>query len=212
MRIIGRGRIAQWSKDKLNELSTLELRQLLANAERLKEAEVAALCHELLDERPRGHAVVRQHRPKGRSHRLVTRTKAFEMHGVTLRSRVWSRSGVRPSDGAVVLAVWAEEIQKSEDSSSYLLWAPNVAGSRPWSDKPGGKERLEHCRLALERGEAEGLLVYGKRLEGSLPEDKAASVDGMDPERVLSLRIERRGEEYWALWTQERRVLAGTVE
>ena len=207
MRIIGRGRIAQWNKEKLSLLSTLELRQLLVNAERLKEAEVAALCHELLNERPRGHAIVRQDRPKGRSQRLVTRSKAFEMHGVTLRSRIWSRSGVRPSDGAVVVAVWAEEVQKADGTNSYLLWAPNVAGSRPWSDKPGGKERLEHCRLALERGTAEGLLVYGKRLDGSMPEDKAASVDGLDAEHVLNLRIEQRGEEYWATWTQDERVI-----
>lgn len=211
MDIIERGRIAQWSKEKLNRLSTIELRQLLANAQRLQEAEVAALCHELLDERPRGHAVVRQQRPKGRSRRLLTRGKAFEAHGITLRSRVWSRSGVR-SDGAVVFAIWADGVQKVENASQYLLWAPNVAGSRPWSDKPGGKERLEHCRLALERGAAEGLLVYGKAQEGSLPEDKAASVDGMDAERVLPLQIEKRGEEYWATWTQEKRVLVRTVE
>ena len=207
MRILGRGRVAQWSKEKINAFSTPELRQLLANAERLKETEVAALCNELLSERPRGHAAVRRPRPKGDARRLVTRTKAFEMHGVSLRSRVWSRSGVRPGDGAVVLTVWAEEVQKAESANSYLLWAPNVAGSRPWSDKPGGQERLEHCRLALERGEAEGLLVYGKRLEGSLPEDKAGSVDGVDAENVQNLRIEKRGEEYWATWAEQKRAI-----
>ena len=36
---------------------------------------------------------------------------------------------------------------------------------------PGGSERLEHCRLALERGAAEGLLIYGKRTAGAPPKD-----------------------------------------
>ncbi len=204
MRTLARGRVAKWSREKVDALSTPELRQLLANAERLKEAEVAALCNELLGERPRGHATVRRHRPKG-ARGLVTRAKAFEMHGVSLRSRIWSRGGVRSGDGAVVVTVPAEEVQNAEGAKSYLLWAPNVAGSRPWSDKPGGQERLEHCRLALERGEAQGLLVYGKRPEESPPEEKAPGADGVDAETVLNLRVEKRGEEYWATWTEEKR-------
>lgn len=54
--IAERGRVAKWSKEQLDKLSTPELRALLVNAERLKEVEVAALCSELLDARPRGHA------------------------------------------------------------------------------------------------------------------------------------------------------------
>ena len=47
-----RGRVAKWSKEQLDKLNTLELRALLANAERLNEPEVAALCNEILDARP----------------------------------------------------------------------------------------------------------------------------------------------------------------
>ena len=64
----------------------------------------------------------------------------------------------------------------------------------------GGQERLEHCRLAAEGGGAEGLLVYGERMEGTLPDDKALSVQGVDPHIVLTLRVDKRGEEYWASW------------
>jgi len=46
-----RGRITKWTKEKLDTLSKIELTQLLANAERLKEPEVAAFCRELLSER-----------------------------------------------------------------------------------------------------------------------------------------------------------------
>ena len=51
-----RGRVAKWNKEQIDKLSTPELRALLENAERLKEPEVAALCNELLDARPRGRA------------------------------------------------------------------------------------------------------------------------------------------------------------
>jgi hypothetical protein len=33
-----------------------------------------------------------------------------------------------------------------------------------------------------------------------LPEDKARSVHGVDPETVLRFKVEKRGEEYWAVW------------
>jgi len=52
--VLPRGRIATWDKTQLERLSTLELRALLENAERLKEPEVAALCRELLEARRRG--------------------------------------------------------------------------------------------------------------------------------------------------------------
>ena len=82
----------------------------------------------------------------------------------------------------MVFALWADDVQTVDGVSQYLLWAPNVDGSRPWSDAPGG------------------LLVYGERVEGSLPDDKALSVRGADPHTVLTLRVEKRGEEYWASW------------
>jgi len=55
-----RGRVAKWSKEQIDSLTTLEVRQLLVNAERLQETEVAAICNALLDERPRGRAPVRK--------------------------------------------------------------------------------------------------------------------------------------------------------
>jgi hypothetical protein len=185
-RPLPRGRIAKWSKEQLDGLSTPELKTLRGNAERLNEPEVAELCSNLLSERRR--------RPRST---LITRGRAFAMHGVTLRSRLWSRGGVR-EDGAVVLAVMADEVQKAGGADCYLLWAPNVDGSRPWSDTPGGMERLEHCRIALERGAAEGLLTYGKRAAGAAPEDNDTSAQRVDAAIVLSLRIEKRGDEYWA--------------
>jgi hypothetical protein len=210
--ILPRGRVAKWSKEQIDKLTTLELRALLANAERLKETEVVALCNELLHARPRGQAPVRRHKQAGEVRRLVTRGKAFEMNGVRLRNRVWSCGGIR-TDGAVLLSVRAEDVQTAEGASSCLLWAPNVADSRPWSDSPGGKERLEHCRIALERGAAEGLLIYGKRAAGAPPEDKLPRADRVDAETVLNLRVEKRGDEYWASWTPaEKRVVVNSFE
>ena len=58
----------------------------------------------------------------------------------------------------------------------------------------------ERRRLApLERDCAEGLLVDGETLDGYLPEDKARSVHGVDPETVLRFKVEKHGEEYWTV-------------
>jgi hypothetical protein len=209
MRITPRGRVAKWSKEQLDKLSTPELRVLLANAERLNEPEVAALCTEILDARPRGHAAVRRQKAPGEPRRLVSRRKAFEMHGVSLRNRTWSLGGIR-SDGAVVLTVRVKDVQKAEGASSCLLWGPNIDDARPWADTPGGQERLEHCRIALERGVAEGLLAYPKRAVGAAPEEKAARADRLDPKIVPNLTVEKRGEEYWATWSQT--LLVNTFE
>ena len=51
--VLPRGRVATWSKEQLERLSTDDLRVLLVNAQKLKEAEVAALCAEILEKRPR---------------------------------------------------------------------------------------------------------------------------------------------------------------
>jgi len=50
---LSRGRAALWTKDKIDLLSTPDVRNLHANAERLLETEIAALCIEVLGARPR---------------------------------------------------------------------------------------------------------------------------------------------------------------
>ena len=51
--LLPRGRVASWTKERLDKLSTDELRTLLANAQARKETEVVTLCNEILDTRPR---------------------------------------------------------------------------------------------------------------------------------------------------------------
>lgn len=193
--VLPRGRIAKWSKEQLERLSTPELRTLADNAARLNEHEVVALCNEILDARPRGRVPARR-RANGESKGFVTRAKAFELHGVTPRNRVWSRGGLR-ADGAVVLTLRAEDVQRSDGANVCLLWAPNIENARPWSDSPAGQERLEHCRLALERGVAEGLLAYGDATADAASARKAERVDAQN---VLTLEVENRDGEYWARW------------
>jgi hypothetical protein len=43
-------------------------------------------------------------------------------------------------------------------------------------------------------------LVYGQRLEGRLPEERASTIHGVDAETVLVFEVEQRGEEFWAVW------------
>ena len=181
-----RARVEAWPRDRIESLSTLEVRQLGANATRLGETELAAVCNEVLDGRPHGHPSVRKAAAKGGARRLLPLADALGRRGVTPRSRAWSCGGVKQSDGMVVFALRAEDVQAAGGASQCLLWSPNADGSRPWSDTPAGRERLEHCRFAEEGGTAEGLLVHGER--------------GADPHTVLTLRIEKRAEEYWASW------------
>ena len=58
--ILPRGRVAKWSREQIDKLTTLDLRALLANAERLHETEIAALCNELLVARRRSQAAARR--------------------------------------------------------------------------------------------------------------------------------------------------------
>ena len=54
MRLVRPGRSAAWTRDRIEGLSTAEVRQLRDNAERLSETEIVALCDEVLKARPKG--------------------------------------------------------------------------------------------------------------------------------------------------------------
>ena len=49
--LLPRGRVANWSRERLDKLSTDELRTLLANAQARKETEIVVLCSEILEAR-----------------------------------------------------------------------------------------------------------------------------------------------------------------
>ena len=118
--------------------------------------------------------------------RKVSRVEAFAERGVSLQLRTRSWSGVR-ADGAVVIAVREGEVQSAFDGFRCLLWAPVIEGATEWIDRPSKTERLQHCRLAVLNGGAEGLLVGGPRGE-------------VNADSVLTLRVELREGEYWAFW------------
>jgi hypothetical protein len=190
----------RWTIERIARLAQCEVTQLRLNAEKLGEAAVVALCDQvLLLERPVVLAERAGRRLKAKHPRLVTRRSAFETRGVALAAPS-SWGGIRASDGTVVMSIWKDDIRSENGVCRYLLWAPNNKGSRPWSDKPDGRERLEHCRQACERGSAEALLVYGEPLAGHIPEDKATTVSGIDPSVVLHIEVVLRGREYWAIW------------
>lgn len=189
----------RWTAESLAQLSAQELRQLRENAERVGAADVVRLCDEELAGRPKG-AEAKGAQATKRKHHLVARRTAFQMRGVQLHTGVPGWSGVREADGTVVFSLWADDIRRGEGGCRYLLWAPNQAGSRPWSDTASGKERLQHCKLAKERGRAEGLLVYGERHANHLPEERATTVAGVDPDVVIALEVVQHGDSYWAVW------------
>lgn len=196
-----RGSAEEWTLTRIGQLSVQEIKQLRENAERLNEPSVVELCRVALQGAriSRGRAP-RKPGPRTKARRLIARVNAFEARGVFLQDARTSWSGVRKADGKIVMALWADAVESLGGTCRYLLWAPNIDGSRPWSDKPAGRERLDHCKRALEHGSAEGLLVYGQGLSTHLPEDKAYEIDGVDPETVLTFKVERVGAEFWAKW------------
>jgi hypothetical protein len=192
--------MSAWTRERLDHLGRQELINLQANAARLGETELAALCEDQLRERPPGRAgSAANPRLKGRN-KLVPRSRAFGARGVWLQDPRTSWSGIRKADGTVVIALWHAAVQAINGACACLLWAPNSGGSRPWSDSTAGRERHDHCKLAMERGGGEGLLVHGEALEGRLPEDRARTVLGIDAETLIHFRVERRGGEFWATW------------
>lgn len=196
-----RGNAQEWTLARVVELSVQEIKQLRDNAERLNEPSVVQLCRAALqDARSSRGRALRKLGPRTKARRLIARVNAFEARGVFLQDARTSWSGVRKADGKVVMALWVDAVETAGGTCRYLLWAPNVDGSRPWSDKPAGRERLEHCKRALKLGSAEGLLVYGQGLTTHLPEDKAYEIRGIDPETVLTFEVEQVGAEFWAKW------------
>ena len=190
----------EWTRERVEQLSKQDIEQLRANANRLGETAVVAVCDEALNARPASASARGAGAPRKGTKRLVSRAKAFQARGIYLPEVGNSWSGVRKADGRVVFSLWAAGIVSGPDGCSCLLWQPNLEGTQPWSDTQSGKLRLEHCRLALAQGAAEGLLVQGEALDGYLPEHKARTVHGVDPEVVVQLRVQQRGEEYWAVW------------
>jgi hypothetical protein len=190
-----------WTPERIERLDTPDLQQLRENAEKLGATSVVAMCDAALSARPRppSRRAAASRLPK-RARNLISRDKAFQARGVYLPAADNGWSGVRKGDGAIVMTLWASAIVSSEGTCSQLLWAPNLDGARPWSDTAAGKERLKHCKLALERGGAEGMLVYGEQFDGETAEHNARSVYGVDPECVVQFKVEQRGEEYWAVW------------
>lgn len=53
MRLVKPGRTAAWTRDRIEGLSTAEVRQLRENAQRLGESEIVALCDEVIKARPK---------------------------------------------------------------------------------------------------------------------------------------------------------------
>jgi len=149
-------RTAVWTRERVERLGRQEVLQLQANAVRLAEPELVALCSEVLKHLPARGPASKGAGAHGQARlRLIARTKAFEARGVWLQDVRASWSGVRKSDGLVVFALWARAIESRDGGCCCLLWAPNAAGARPWSDSAAGRERLEHCKEALAQGRAE---------------------------------------------------------
>jgi hypothetical protein len=119
--------------------------------------------------------------------------RAFAWRGVTLKFPAISRSGVRGDDGMVVFAMPRTRVRVNDWGCSCPLWLPSDADLGGGEDDAGGLERLQHCRLAIRHGEAEGFLLDG-------------NVASATQSEALALRVVKTGKEYWATWGSVARV------
>ena len=63
MRLVRPGRSAAWTKERIDALTTPEIRQLRDNAHRLGEGEIVSLCDEIIKARPKTGVGARTKRP-----------------------------------------------------------------------------------------------------------------------------------------------------
>src|SRR5688572_938069 len=63
MRLVKPGRSAAWTKERIDALTTPEVRQLRDNAQRLGEGEIVSLCDEIIKVRPKTGVGARTKRP-----------------------------------------------------------------------------------------------------------------------------------------------------
>lgn len=118
---------------------------------------------------------------------MLTRARAFYSMGVLLSLPAHSRSGVRNDDGIVVFAMPATAVRIDECGCLCPLWLPVDRAEEEGLDREISEEVLEHCRLAVHRGLAEGFLLYGATSLARASE-------------LLALRVVKAGKEYWAKW------------
>jgi hypothetical protein len=88
----------------------------------------------------------------------------------------------------VVFARPARAVRIDECGCLCPLWLPAERAGEEGVDRAIREEMLEHCRLAVHHGLAEGFLLYGD-----------ASLARRASERH-ALRVVKTGTEYWAKW------------
>ena len=113
--------------------------------------------------------------------------QAFRRRGVVLAHPARSRSGLREADGVVVFAIPQSRVRVNDWGCSCPLWLPADAGPRTDGDAAVREERVQHCRLAVQLGMAEGFLLDAQDLP-------AAACD------MISVHVIQRGAEFWATW------------
>jgi len=71
MRLVQPGRSAAWTKERIEALTTPEIRQLRENALRLGETEIGGLCDEILKVRPKTGSGLKSVKPAAKRKALA---------------------------------------------------------------------------------------------------------------------------------------------
>src|SRR3954467_12934830 len=114
------GNSNDWTTERIERLTKQEMDALRANAERLGESALADLCTELLK---RARTAVGKAKQKAGTPgcRLISGAKAVGGRGVSPPHLRSSWSGVRKSDGKIVMTIWDAAVESDGGACSCLL-------------------------------------------------------------------------------------------
>ena len=106
---------------------------------------------------------------------MKTKKEAFAKFGVIQRNHIWSWSGVSQDRSTVVLTVWTDQYERSDESGSYV-WSTFGCDNEEWINSNGNKARIKDIRFALGNHAGHFRAIVIEPCREFLPQRKIKSI------------------------------------
>lgn len=110
----------------------------------------------------------------------MNQTDYFERLGAPLRNNRWSWGAVRPTDGAVFVRVWKDQLMMEEHSGRPVGRLTRHAAYIGRTNHPGYRERLKHVDLIRN-----GVPCYLILCEAVDPKESPRKIRQFDTDQVF---------------------------